>query len=71
LNIDAVTLPYTGDWILNLGTLRIGGANSATPTSLGTGTGGITLNGTGIAGLSILDLRNNGDARQQQYHYLL
>ncbi|MBL9080652.1 MAG: hypothetical protein JNK76_02540, partial [Planctomycetales bacterium] len=58
LNIDAAS--YTGDWVLNLGTLTIGGANSATPTSLGTGTGGITLNGSGVSGQAILTLANNG-----------
>ena len=62
LNIDATTAAYTGNWAVNLGTLRIGGANGATPGSLGTGTGGITLNGQGRADLAILDLRNNGDA---------
>ena len=59
LNIDAVTNPYTGNWIVNFGTLNIGGANSATPTSLGTGTGGITLNGNGRADLAIFSLNNN------------
>lgn len=63
LNIDAVSgAGYTGDWVMNLGTLNIGGANGAAPTSLGTGTGGITLNGTGTAGLTIFSLNNNGTA---------
>ena len=60
LNIDATTTPYTGDWVLNFGTLNIGGANSAAPTSLGTGTGGIILNGNGTPGLSVFSLNNNG-----------
>lgn len=61
LNIDAVSgAGYTGNWVVNFGTLNIGGANSATPTSLGTGTGGILLNGTGRADLAIFSLNNNG-----------
>lgn len=61
LNIDAVSgAGYTGNFTVNLGTLRIGGANSAAPTSLGMGLNGITLNGSGRADLAVLDLRNNG-----------
>ncbi len=69
LNIDAVTNPYTGNWIVNFGTLNIGGANSATPTSLGTGTGGITLNGNGRADLAIFSLNNNGTASDTTVTY--
>jgi autotransporter-associated beta strand protein len=60
LNIDAVSgAGYTGNFIVNFGTLAIGGANSATPTSLGNGTGGIVLNGP-RSDLAILTLANNG-----------
>lgn len=61
LNIDAVSgAGYTGNFALNLGTLRFGGANNLAPTSLGMGSGGIILNGTGNAALAVLELRNNG-----------
>jgi autotransporter-associated beta strand protein len=53
---------FTGNFVLNFGTLNIGGANGATSTSLGTGTGGITLNGTGRQDLAIFSLNNNGAA---------
>lgn len=58
LNIDASA--YNGDWVVNNGTLTIGGANTNTADALGTGTGGIILNGTGSAGLAVLSLTNNG-----------
>lgn len=61
LNIDAVSgAGYTGDFVVNFGTLNIGGANSAAPTSLGNGTGGIILNGNGTGSLSVFSLNNNG-----------
>lgn len=61
LNIDSTSgAGYTGNWVLNLGSLTFGGANSASPSSLGLGTGGITLNGSGNSGLAILNLNNNG-----------
>ncbi len=58
LNLDASN--FTGDWVLNYGTLNVGGGNIATPSSLGTGTGGIILNGAGIASQTIFSLNNNG-----------
>ncbi|MFZ4594731.1 MAG: hypothetical protein ACOYOF_10770, partial [Verrucomicrobiaceae bacterium] len=59
LNINAAS--FAGNWRLNLGTLALGGANSISPT-IGTGAGSIVLNGTGSAGLSVLNLANNGTA---------
>ncbi len=53
---------FNGDWIVNFGTLNIGGTNGATPASLGTGTGGILLNGHGRQDLAIFSLNNNGAA---------
>lgn len=53
---------YTGNWMVNFGTLNIGGANGATSSALGTGTGGITLNGTARQDLAIFSLNNNGAA---------
>jgi autotransporter-associated beta strand protein len=53
---------FTGNFVLNFGTLNIGGANGATPATLGTGTGGIILNGTGRQDLAIFSLNNNGAA---------
>ena len=50
---------FGGDYVLNLGTLAIGGVNGAT-VDLGTGTGGITLNGSGSQDRTILQLLNNG-----------
>lgn len=58
LNIDASG--FQGDWVVNNGTLSIGGANSNTPSALGVGTGGIVLNGAGSAALAVLSLNNNG-----------
>ncbi len=58
LNIDASA--FQGDWIVNNGTLTIGGANASSPTALGGGNGGIMLNGTGSAALATLSLTNNG-----------
>ncbi|MEQ1859582.1 MAG: autotransporter-associated beta strand repeat-containing protein [Chthoniobacteraceae bacterium] len=58
LNIDASA--YQGAWIVNNGTLSIGGANTNTPDTLGSGTGGIVLNGTGSVGLAVFSLNNNG-----------
>lgn len=70
LNIDAVSgAGYTGNWTLNLGTLNIGGANGAAPGSLGTGTGGITLNGTGVSSLAAFVLNNNGTASDSTVTY--
>ncbi|MGC3969634.1 MAG: hypothetical protein QM775_20575 [Pirellulales bacterium] len=59
LNINTAS-GYTGNWFMNLGTLNIGGANNATPSGLGTGTGGIILNGSGTASLTVFSLNNNG-----------
>lgn len=69
LNIDSTTVPYTGNWVVNMGTLNIGGANSAAPTSLGSGTGGITLNGIGRADLAVFSLNNNGTASDTTVTY--
>ena len=63
LNLDAATAPgYTGNFVVNFGTLNIGGANGATPTTLGSGTGGIILNGWARQDLAIFSLNNNGAA---------
>ncbi|MGC3968296.1 MAG: hypothetical protein QM775_13265 [Pirellulales bacterium] len=63
LNLNITTAGgYTGNWLLNLGTINLGGANGATVASLGTGTGGVVLRGTGSAGFSIFSLNNNGTA---------
>jgi autotransporter-associated beta strand protein len=59
VRINGTLTGYSGDYVLNLGTLAIGGANGAT-INLGTGTGGITLNGSGALDRTILQLRNNG-----------
>lgn len=69
LNIDADTTPYTGNWIVNFGTLNLSGANGATSTALGTGTGGIVLNGNGRADLAIFSLNNNGTASDTTVTY--
>lgn len=61
---------YTGNWVMNFGTLNIGGANGATSTALGTGTGGITLNGTGRQDLAIFSLNNNSTAADGTVTYL-
>ncbi|MBL9115287.1 MAG: autotransporter-associated beta strand repeat-containing protein, partial [Verrucomicrobiaceae bacterium] len=53
---------YAGNYVVNFGTLNIGGANGATPGGLGTGTGGIQLVGHGRQDLAILVLNNNGAA---------
>ncbi|MGB8170116.1 MAG: autotransporter-associated beta strand repeat-containing protein, partial [Chthoniobacteraceae bacterium] len=58
LNVDSSA--YQGDWVVNNGTLTIGGANTNSADVLGTGTGGIILNGTGSVGLAVLSLANNG-----------
>ncbi|MBX7209625.1 MAG: autotransporter-associated beta strand repeat-containing protein [Verrucomicrobiaceae bacterium] len=58
LNLDASA--FNGNWIVNQGTLTIGGANANTAGNLGNGTGGIILNGTGLAAASVLSLNNNG-----------
>lgn len=50
---------YTGNWIVNLGTLNIGGANGAASTNLGTGAN-IILNGNGRQDLAVFALNNNG-----------
>lgn len=59
LQINGALSGYSGDYQLNLGTLAIGGANAAT-VDLGTGTGGITLTGTGSADRTVLRFQNNG-----------
>ena len=69
LNIDANTTPYSGNWVLNLGTLNIGGVNGATPTVLGSGTGGIVLNGLGRQDLAVFSLNNNGAAADGSVTY--
>lgn len=58
LNLDASS--FTGNFVVNYGTLNIGGANAASSASLGNGTGGIILNGAGVAGHTIFSLNNNG-----------
>ncbi|MGV3660650.1 MAG: autotransporter-associated beta strand repeat-containing protein [Prosthecobacter sp.] len=58
LNLDAAS--FNGDWVLNYGTLNVGGANVASAFNLGNGTGGIILNGAGIASHAIFSLNNNG-----------
>jgi autotransporter-associated beta strand protein len=62
INTGVGGVDYTGNWIVNFGTLNIGGANSTTSTALGSGTGGITLNGTGRQDLAIFSLNNNSTA---------
>lgn len=55
-----ITPGYAGDWEVNLGTINLGGVNSANSQALGTGTGGIVLNGSGRADLAVFSLNNNG-----------
>ncbi|MBL9182202.1 MAG: autotransporter-associated beta strand repeat-containing protein [Verrucomicrobiaceae bacterium] len=69
INTGVGGVDYTGNWIVNFGTLNIGGANGATPTSLGTGTGGIILNGTGRQDLAIFSLNNNGSGSDGSASY--
>lgn len=59
LQLNSNLSGFAGNYVLNLGTLAIGGANGAT-VDLGTGTGGIILNGSGSADRTVLQLRNNG-----------
>lgn len=56
------TTGFTGDFVLNFGTMNFSGASGATSNQLGTGTGGITLIGTPRQDLTILGLRSNGPA---------
>jgi autotransporter-associated beta strand protein len=60
LNTGLLGTGYTGDWVMNLGTLNVGGPNTDSSFALGTGTGGILLNGNGRADLTIFSLNNNG-----------
>lgn len=59
VRINGTLSGFSGNIVHNLGTLAIGGANGAS-INLGTGTGGITLNGSGSADRTVLQLRNNG-----------
>lgn len=68
-NTGALGAGYTGDWIMNLGTLNLGGPNTDTSFALGTGTGGIVLNGSGRADLAIFSLNNNGLASDSLVTY--
>lgn len=56
------TSGFAGNFILNYGTLNFSGASGATSAQLGTGTGGISLLGSGRQDLVILGLRSNGPA---------
>ena len=67
LNIDSSA--YQGDWVVNLGTLNVGGANNDSATSLGTGAGDILLNGAGSAGLAVFSLNNNGSGSGGEITY--
>lgn len=58
LNLDASN--FSGNFVVNYGTLNIGGANSNSAANLGNGTGGIILNGAGVASHAIFSLNNNG-----------
>lgn len=61
LQINPNSASYTGNWILNLGTIDLGaGSNNTAPTALGTGTGGIVINGSGSAALTVMSLQSNG-----------
>ncbi len=68
LNVDASA--YQGDWVVNLGTVNVGGANVAAPGSLGGGTGGIVLKGATSAGLTVFSLNNNGTGSTADITYL-
>ena len=56
------TTGFSGNYIINNGTLNFSGASGATSAQLGTGTGGITLLGNGRQDLVVLGLRSNGPA---------
>lgn len=58
LNLDAAN--FNGNYVVNYGTLNIGGTNAASAASLGNGTGGIILNGAGVASHTTFSLNNNG-----------
>jgi autotransporter-associated beta strand protein len=58
----STTTGYSGNWQVNFGTLNIFSTNGATSAGLGTGTGGISLIGTGRQDLAILSLLNSGAA---------
>ncbi len=59
LQLNGDLSAFSGNFVLNFGTLTIGGVNSGVP-SLGTGTSGLILNGSGSADRTILSLQNNG-----------
>lgn len=50
---------FSGNFVLNFGSLTLGGANSGVP-SLGTGTNGILIKGSGNVDRTVLNLQNNG-----------
>lgn len=56
------TTGFTGDFVLNFGTLNFSGASAASSSQLGTGSGGIKLVGNARQDLNILGLRSNGPA---------
>lgn len=70
LRLNADTSAFAGNWVVNQGHLVIGGANAGTASNLGNGTGGITLNGGGIATFASLALVNNGVASNSNITYI-
>ena len=59
LQLNSDFAGFSGNFVLNLGTLALGGAASGSPL-LGSGTGAIVVNGSGSLGRTVLQLRNNG-----------
>ena len=59
LQLNGDLSSFSGNFVLNFGSLTLGGANSGVP-SLGTGTAGIVLNGSGNVDRTVLNLQNNG-----------
>jgi fibronectin-binding autotransporter adhesin len=69
LRVNAFLGDYGGNFVVGLGTLNIGGGDSSNP-SLGIGTGGITLLGSGSTDRTFLRLSNNGAASDSEIVYM-